>query len=113
VTDINNAGEVREILLTTNPALNLSGVTREILLATPTALTFSGLVREVLLFELLSTTIDATRYSDPDKFYQATIKLLRTNLVASRYIDPDSFYQADISPVIPSNLVYSYRVLQN
>jgi hypothetical protein len=64
-------------------------------------------------FALETTTIGATRYSDPDSIYQATIKLLRTNLVASRYIDPDRFYQADISRVIPSNLVYSYRVLQN
>jgi hypothetical protein len=49
VTDVNNAGTVREILLTTTPAGTLSALAREVLLASPTAVVAAGLVREVLL----------------------------------------------------------------
>jgi|KBSMisStandDraft_5_1062788.scaffolds.fasta_scaffold126906_2 hypothetical protein len=49
MTDIRDAGLVRETLLTTVPAATASAVAREVLLATPTGLLVSGLVREVLV----------------------------------------------------------------
>jgi hypothetical protein len=48
VTDANNAGIIRETLLTTVPAARVGGVIMETLLTTPTAATFASVVREVL-----------------------------------------------------------------
>ena len=49
MTDINNSGLVREALITTVPAAQLSALAREVLLANLTAATISGVVREILL----------------------------------------------------------------
>jgi hypothetical protein len=48
VTDANNAGIIRETLLTTVPAASVGGIVRETLLTTPTAATFASVIREVL-----------------------------------------------------------------
>ena len=56
-TAINNAGEPREVLFTTNAAATLAGVVREVLTTTPTALTFSGVAREVLLLSPPVTSV--------------------------------------------------------
>ena len=49
MTDINNAGTPREVLLTTVPAATAAGVVREALIAAPSAGMLAGLVREVLM----------------------------------------------------------------
>jgi hypothetical protein len=48
MTDINNAGTLREVLYSQLGQVKLGGVVRELLITAPTVPIFSGIVREVL-----------------------------------------------------------------
>lgn len=61
MTDARNAGTVREVLITTVPALNAASVVREVLLAQATAAIVAGIAREVLLSD--AVVITARQYA--------------------------------------------------